>query len=449
MIKPRVVLLSCGEAVYPGDFFTREQNEFIDGLKKLDVEIAQKFLIIDEDSASKTAREISLKGVDLIIVHFISWHITPYVMSSLKEAKDIPILAYSAGGRTDANGKLHSPAGPAAITAFLPVLKAIEYKYKAVYQRPDGVCDFAEIERYARVAATYHKLKNSRVGFIGYADMGLYTCAYDKLAVYKQFGIETEDYFSYEIGQLMENCPENEVLKQAEDIKSKFIFENEVSDRTLDKVLRLYLALKGKCDQNDLSAISIKCVTGVTKHMGINPCMAQSLLACKDMSVICECDAMGLITTMMLSAISGKTSTFLEHYEFFDDEILIGTCGFLPYDLADGEAKARSANLGDFFVGMGNVSKMKEGVVTMARLVQAGEKFKMFLTKGEAKSPPKWTELGWHEPSPDFPSLLVKPEMPVQQYMENVPGQHIIIVYGDYTQEMTDLCKLTGVEIMT
>ena len=184
MIKPRVVLLSCGEAVYPGDFFTREQNEFIDGLKKLDVEIAQKFLIIDEDSASKTAREVNLKGVDLIIVHFISWHITPYVMSSLKEAKDIPILAYSAGGRTDANGKLHSPAGPAAITAFLPVLKAMGYKYKAVYQRPDGVCDFAEIERYARVAATYHKLKNSRAGFIGYADMGLYTCAYCTSAKY-------------------------------------------------------------------------------------------------------------------------------------------------------------------------------------------------------------------------------------------------------------------------
>ena len=90
---------------------------------------------------------------------------------------------------------------------------------------------------------------------------------------------------------------------------------------------------------------------------------------------------------------------------------------------------------------------MKEGIVTLARLTKRAEKYRMFLTKGEAKRPSKWIELGWQEPTPDFPSLLVKTEIPVQTYLENVPGQHIIVVYGDYTQEIEQLCALMEIEI--
>ena len=448
MSKPKVILLTCGEAVYPKDYLIRKENEFLEGMKKLDISLAQNFMILDEKNAMEAAQAIELKNVDLIVVCFIGWHITPYVMTVLKDAKDVPIFAYSASGDIDENGKLHSPAAPAAITAFLPAAKALGYKCEAAYQRPRSGYDFKEIERYAHVASACRRLKNSKAGFVGYADMGLYSCAYDKVSVYKHLGIVMDDYFSYDIGQIMEGFDDDTVAKQSNIIKSKFAFENEVSDDTLNKVSRLYLALKGKCDENGLSAISIKCVMGVQRYMGVNPCMAQSLIADKDVSVICECDAMGLITTMMLSAVSGKTSTFLEHYEFYDEEILIGTCGFLPYDLADGDPKARSTKLGDFFNGIGNVSKMKEGTLTMARLVQHDTGYKMFLTKGEAKSPPKWTELGWEEPSPDYPSLLVKPEMSVQDYMENVPSQHIIVVHGDYTREMKELCKLMDIELM-
>ena len=447
MPEARAVLLHCGDAVYAREFFEREAAEVVKGLGETGLELTQRFMILDGAGSAEAAKSIDLKNVDLIIVHLISWHITPYVMAALKNAKDVPVLVWSIGGRTDGNGRLHSPAAPAGLTALLPVLSEMGYKCRAICQKPDEGYRFGEILRFARVAAAYGKVRNSRIGFVGYADMGLYSCAYDKMSVYKSLGIETEEYFSYEIGKLMESYTAEETERQSEEIKGKFLFENEVSQITLDKVSRLYLALKSKCDLNGLSAISIKCVTGVTKHMGVNPCMAQSLLAGGDVSVICECDAMGLITTMMLNALSGKTATFLEHYEFYDDSILIGTCGFLPYGLADGEPRARSANLGDFFVGLSNVSRMKPGLVTLARLYKKGDGYGMFLTKGEAHRPPKWIELGWKEPLPDFPSLLVKTEMPVTRYVENVPGQHIIVVYGDYTAEVRELCALMGIVV--
>lgn len=151
---------------------------------------------------------------------------------------------------------------------------------------------------------------------------------------------------------------------------------------------------------------------------------------------------------MMLSMLTGQTSTFMENYEFFDNEILVGTCGFLPLDFVDGRVKVQSTNLGDFFVGLSNVSKVRTGIVTFARLYKNGDQYKMFLSKAEAKPPIKWIELGWNEPSPDFPSLLLKLDMSAQEYMERVPGQHIILVYGDHTDQMKDLCKLMEIEVV-
>lgn len=448
MEKTKAVLLSCGEAVYPQVWLNNEINEIRTGLEKLDLELVATPVIMSESDVKSALNEIKYKEFEIIIIHLVSWHITPYVMQVIRDYKDIPLFVWAIGGKTDAKGKLHSPATPAAITALLPVLNEMGFKYKAIYEKPDEKHHFDEVENFAKVARAYKKIKNSRIGLIGYADMGLYTCAYDRTSVANKLGIDVEDYFSYEIGTLMEGTPQTEVDKVIEGMKKDLEFENNVSDKVLDKVARLYLVLKSKVNERGLDAISIKCVHGVTKYMGVNPCMAQSLLANKDVSVICECDAHGLITNVMLSALTDQTSSFMENYEFFDDEILVGTCGFMPFDFAEGKVKVRSANLGDFFTGLSNVSKVKTGVVTFARLFKSGENYKMFVSRGEAKSPMKWIELGWEEPTPDFPSLLIKLEMPVQKYMENVPGQHIILVYGDYVDQMKDLCKLMGMEVV-
>ena len=43
--------------------------------------------------------------------------------------------------------------------------------------------------------------------------------------------------------------------------------------------------------------------------------------------------------------------------------------------------------------------------------------------------------------------MLLKPGMDVKTYLENVPGQHILMVYGEHRREMELLCKLLGIEV--
>lgn len=443
----KVILLSVGDAQYPQDALGKVIDAVRAGVASLpSAELVGAYTIMDDKDADLVASEVSGKIFDAVIVNFVSWHITPYVMRTLKNYREKPVLVWGIGGWTDASGKLIAPAAAAGTTALVPLLKEMEYKYMVINQKPDEALRLQEVDTFLHTVGAVKAVHHSRIGLYGYADMGLYSCSYNKTLAFKKLGVDIEDYLAYDLVAQMDACTDAEVKAAVEEIKRKSSFENEIKDETLAKVARLYLVMKGKKGQRGLDAISIKCVYGVTQ-MGFNPCLAQTLLADKNTSVICECDAYGMLTGIILSRISGQSSAFVEHYEVFDDSVLVGVCGFVPKDFIEGDMKIRSANLGEFNTGISNVSKMKTGVVTYARLYETNGTYKLFLGKGEALPNPKWTEAGWCDPTPDFPSVRLKPGKDLQYYMENVPGQHIVMIYGDWEKEIELFCRFAGIEI--
>lgn len=448
MGKAKVVMLNLGDAQYPQDYLNNIIDELRREVGKMNLDLIACHSIMCGEDVQNVEKDLKGKEIDLIITNFVSWHITPYIMSVLKNYRDIPLLIWGIGGTVDKTGKLQSPAAAAAITSFIPIIRELGFKYEIICEKPDEPHRYADVERFVHLVASAKKIKNARIGLIGYADMGLYSCAYDKTGIFKKLGVDIEDYSGYEITKMMAECPKDELDKIITDIKKNMIFENKITDKALENVSRLYYAMKNKADGRELDAISIKCVHGTTSILGFNPCLAQSLLANKDLSVICECDAYGLMTSIILSTITDNASAFMENYEVYDNEVLVGACGFIPAEFAESVVKIRSANLGEYIDGISNVSKLKSGEVTFGRFYNGDGKFKLFLSKGLAQPTPKWTEMGWAEPTPDFPSTLLKLEIPMDKYIENVPGQHIIMVYGDYIEQVKKVCYLLDIEVV-
>lgn len=443
-----VMMLHLGEEMYPQDYLENVIKKVQDAVGEMDCNLVGCYRVMSAKDAGECSELMEGKAVDLFILNFVSWHITPYVMHILKNYTHIPLLIWGIGGTTDKSGKLHSPAAAAGITGFLPVAKEFGFTVKVILQRPDSAFAIQEAARFIRLAACARKIRESRIGLIGYADMGLYTCAYDKTALFKKLGIDIEDYSGYEIMNRMEQCTGEQAAEIVTDIRSRLKFENQISDQVLEKAARLYYAMKSKADGGGLDAVSIKCVNGTTCHLGLNPCLAQSLLAGKDLSVICECDAYGLVTSIMLSAVTGHAAAFMEHYEVYENEVLVGVCGFIPEEFTENGVRIRAANLGEINTGISNVSRVRTGEVTFARFYQTGGEFKLFLSKGIAKTAPKWTELGWEEPTPDFPAVLLELSMPIEDYLDKVPGQHIIMVYGDWIEDVKTVCRLLDIEVV-
>ena len=186
------------------------------------------------------------------------------------------------------------------------------------------------------------------------------------------------------------------------------------------------------------------------KLEGFPPAMVFMLLEhyC-DILTVPENDVMGAVTQLIMKYISGQTVPYLEYYEFFENSILIGVPDFIPKAATEGDVTVLPAAFGLLNASLLNVSKVKTGFVTCARLAYTKGKYKMHVYTAEAKTPPAWNEYGWDDPAPQLPSLEVFPtSCTVPEFAQNVYSQHVIVAYGDHTEALKDFCQMMDIELV-
>jgi hypothetical protein len=83
----------------------------------------------------------------------------------------------------------------------------------------------------------------------------------------------------------------------------------------------------------------------------------------------------------------------------------------------------------------------------MARLSNVADQYTMHICTGEGRSR-SWEEAGWDRPAPQLPSLEIFLDTPVDDFAQQVSGQHYIIVYGDHRDALSDFCYLKNINIV-
>jgi L-fucose isomerase-like protein len=95
-----------------------------------------------------------------------------------------------------------------------------------------------------------------------------------------------------------------------------------------------------------------------------------------------------------------------------------------------------------------NISRVKTGKVTLCRLASRGDRYRMHIVTGDALAPRRWEEAGWTPPAPQLPSLEVILDTPVDDFAQQVLGQHYILSYGNQRSQLEDFCRLVGISII-
>jgi len=126
---------------------------------------------------------------------------------------------------------------------------------------------------------------------------------------------------------------------------------------------------------------------------------------------------------------------------------MMGVPDFVPAEIVDGRVRVTGASFGNISGGVLNISTVKTGELTLARLSNTGTEYVMHLCRGEGKLI-KWEEAGWDYPAPQLPSLEIVTEIPVEEFAQNISGQHYIISYGDNTGVLRDYCYLNGIKVI-
>jgi len=412
-------------------------------LRNAGIELVRTDPVFGEGAEPDRAiRELCSGDWDFLFANVMNWVEVRGVMRVLLEFRDRPILLYSLGGYTE-GGTLICPAAGAGCTALRFPMERMGFRFKYLFNPPDTPMDLQGILAFARAARAARLLRKTRLGMIGFNDMGLLTTDFSTVRLRDRIGAEIESVDLLQVDRRMRALEATAVAEETRRVTAAWEYPvDRPQAESVEKAIRLYMATVELCQEKGFSGFSYKCVDGVDSNLGVSHAVPSSLVATAGYPYIDENDVGNLVAELMLKYVSDQQVMFLEHYDHHPEWILLGEDGYVPDQFIEGRPQIKvvsSVSLG----GLAHCSRLKLGRMTLACLVDDGESFRMHLVTGEGRTPPQWVEMG--VPLPSWPSVKFFPDVPVRRILDHVQSQHFAMTYGDHLQEMTDLCRLLGI----
>lgn len=441
-------VLKAGYVALGTEFYVPERLREISAgavrqLTEAGIEVAQTDPVFALGQEERAIRELKANPWDVLIVNVINW-IDPRASSRLLyHFRDRPIVLYSYGGFTEGD-TLISPAAGAGSTALRYPLERWGAKFKYLFNGPDMPMDVEGILKFGRAAQVRRKLRTARVGMVGFNDMGLYTTGYNVTKLRGQVGPEVESFDMLQLERRMDALDDEAVNLEVAQVTANWEYPlGKPKDEVIERAVRMYMATVEFCRERNFSAISYKCVEGIALCMNAVHSVPSALVASAGYPYVDENDIGNLVAELMLKWISGKPVTFLEHYEHHPEWILLGVDGFIPDQLIDGNPQIKDIST-VLLDGIAHCSRMRTGRLTLACLSEDDEGYRMHIVTGEGKKPPQWVEMG--VPLPPWPSVKFYPDGSVRSILDHVQSQHFAAVFGDYADELLDLCYLLDIK---
>jgi L-arabinose isomerase len=446
----KAAFVGFGEVNSPQELITAKCLKALEEVKSLGIEIVTSDPVTDDPEGIDVKRAIKdLKKDDfsLLIICIAGWIPSHAVIAITNEFKSKPMILWGLAGDIE-NGRLVTAAPQAGTTALRKVFDDLGYRFKYIYNIIGEPSPLDKIESFALAASAVISMGSTKVGMMGFRDMKLYNTLYEGLSLKAKIGTEIEFFEILEMLQLSENTGPKEIQPLIDKIKREWDFEKPANEEFLNKGVSYYLAIKKLAESNKFDAISLKDVDGMKKLLNFPPAMIFMLLSDEmKLCTIPENDAMGAVTQLIVKHITGQCAAYLEFYEFFEKSVLLGVPDFVPAEVVNGRVKVTPAAFGNISGGLLNISTMKTGKLTLARLSNTGDKYTMHICTGEGKLK-SWEEAGWDYPAPQLPSLEIFLDTSMEDFIQKISGQHYIIAYGNHVQALNDFCFLKNIEVV-
>ena len=443
----KAAFVGFGEVNSPQELIKTKCLKALEEVKSLGIEIVSTDPVTDDPEGNDVNRAIKdLKKDDfgILIVCIAGWIPSHAVIAITNEFKSKPMILWGLAGDIE-NGRLVTAAPQAGTTALRKVFDDLGYKFRYIYNIIGKPSPLDKIKSFALAAKAVISMESTKVGMMGFRDMKLYNTLFEGLSLKVKTGTEIEFFEILEMLQLSENIGHKEIQPLLDKIKREWDFEKPANEDFLKKGVSYYLAIKKIAEENKFDAISLKDVDGMKKLLDFPPAMIFMLLSDEmKLCTIPENDAMGAVTQLIVKHITGQCAAYLEFYEFFENSVLLGVPDFVPAEVVDGKVRVTPAAFGNISGGLLNISTMKTGKLTMARLSNTGDQYTMHICTGEGKLI-SWEEAGWDYPAPQLPSLEIFLDTSIEDFAQKISGQHYIIAYGNHVQALNDFCFLKNI----
>ncbi len=451
MVNPKVAFVGFGEVNTPKEIIQEKCDQAIQWLTSSGLDISSTAPVCDDpagETAQRAISELTGRNFDLLIACVAGWIPSYTIVRLLSEFRHFPIILWGLSGRTE-GGRLVTTADQAGTTALRQTLEDLGFTFRYIPNFQDAAPRVDEIARFARAASAARALRTSKIGMMGYRDMNLYNTLHDGVSLRKQLGVEIEFFEMLEMVQRSEKVDPADVASVLARIRDKWTFEKPPNDKGLEKGIKYYLAIREIVKERKFQGISLTNVDGMKKLLQFPPAMIFMLLADElNVCTIPENDSLGAVTQLITRALTGQIAAYLEFYEFFSNGALLGVPDYVPSEIVDGPIRVSPSSFGLIPGGLLNVSRLKTGLVTLCRLAQRRGQYVLHIALGDAKTPRAWEEAGWTPPAPQLPGIEFVLQGDMEEFSQNVMGQHYIVSYGDNTAVLKEFARLSGIEVI-
>jgi len=440
-----------GEVNTPRAIIEKKCREAAGEIESLGIEVQKVSTVADDPEgaqAKRASEELGKKNFDFLVACVAGWIPSWAVIKTIENFRHKPVLLWGIAGHRE-KGRFVTTAAQAGTAALRRPMQDMNFRFRYLVTMLGEKSPLKDIGSFARAAHAAGKLGNATVGMAGYRDMRLYGTLYDAVKLKDKLGTEVEHFDLLEIYLYMQKLSTKDMKDSLDYMASAWNFTRKPRKKTLADTVRLYLALKHKVDERGYSAISYTDVDGIKKLMEFAPAGALTLLHDKmNICSIPENDSMGAVTQLATFFLTGEVPAYLEFYEFTPGGALMGVPDYVPSGIVDGQVKILPNSFGDFGEGLLNVSRLKTGRVTLARLDTSRGDYVLHAAAGTAKTPPQWEEAGWAPPAPQLASLEIDFDAEPGAFIQNVLSQHYIIAYGDRMEDYKNLCSLLNISLL-
>ena len=351
----------------------------------------------------------------------------------------------------DGNRKSDSFCGTISTASGL-VRRNIEFDFSGIYF-PEEEEFISDVKRFSKAVIARAGFTGMKIGELGPRPAPFETCAINEVDLIEKFRIKVVPFTLLKLKADIENIKEENIKEIENEIKKSY--DCSLADnKTISKIAKLEYVLKKYAREENLSGFAIQCWTAMQEEIGISPCLSMGRLTDSGIMCACEVDIHGAITMKVqhLLTFMKDVPHYIDwtiHNQEKEDTFLAWHCGNASISL---KCKSCRPQINTHSVLGGQIGydksygtaefQLKEGLVTINRLIEAGGKFKMLSTTGEAipdnrilRGSWKWIKVK------DLKRLY-------RTIIEEGFVHHASMIFGDLRKEMDTFCKFTGIDVI-
>ena len=436
---PRVRFVLVGHADYDNDLGKQMAGACAARLAGCGVEAGEVGEAAVTKAAAVAAARAALRDDPDAVVLFVgTWLEAPVAVAALREVEHLPVAVWAVP-------MFDTPEGRESTGSFVGqlVLKGTLRRMGRpacwLTGLPGDDTTLRAATAFARAAAAVRALRQTTLGLVGYASMGMYTGTVDPVPLRGVLGPDLDHLDTYTLVRRAESLPAAEVDAEADRIVACCRVGEDVDVDSLRKSARLSAALRQLATERGWQAANVKCQYELSQEYGMTACVAVSMLAQSGIATGCEGDVPCSVAQAMLAQFTEEPVWYADVLDFDADTVLLSPCGFAPPSLA---APGTQACLGKFthpgFKGVHVSAQLKPGTVTLAQLCPLHDSFTLLsaVVEGEQCA----LRQGW------APALRARFANGAKPFVDSLTSQHVALAYGNHAPELQWLATLLNLE---